>query len=242
MIDMIKKFGEDINSAIEKDPAALGVVDALLNYPGIQAAMAYRVSNRLWHKDKKVIARFVSSVTRSITGIEIHPAARIGRRFFIDHGMGVVIGETAIIGDDVTIYHGVTLGGTSLHREKRHPTIGNNVVIGAGAKVLGPIKVGDGAKIGSNSVITKDVENNDTIIGIPGRSFRKMHTHSIDGTFDFQSGFNAYGHVKGAMDPISETLTSINSRLCSLENTPLANLNIPASNTEKAAKCDIETQ
>ena len=154
---MIKRILEDIDTAKAKDPAARNRLEIALTYPGVHAVWGYRISHFLWRINLKLIARIHSNLLRSATGIEIHPAAKIGRRFFIDHGMGVVIGATAVVGDDVMIYHDVTLGARGLSSGKRHPTIGNNVVIGAGARVLGDIKVGEGAKISANMVVTKDV-------------------------------------------------------------------------------------
>ena len=154
---MIKRILEDIDTAKAKDPAARNRLEVALTYPGVHALWGHRISHFLWRINLKLIARIHSNLLRSATGIEIHPAAKIGRRFFIDHGMGVVIGATAVVGDDVMIYHDVTLGARGVGSGKRHPTIGNNVVIGAGARVLGDIKVGEGAKISANMVVTKDV-------------------------------------------------------------------------------------
>ncbi len=154
---MIKRILEDIDTAKAKDPAARNRLEIALTYPGVHAVWGHRISHFLWRINLKLIARIHSNLLRSATGIEIHPAAKIGRRFFIDHGMGVVIGATAIVGDDVMIYHDVTLGARGIGSGKRHPTIGNNVVIGAGARVLGDIKVGEGAKISANMVVTKEV-------------------------------------------------------------------------------------
>ena len=154
---MIKRILEDIDTAKAKDPAARNRLEIALTYPGVHAIWGHRISHFLWHINLKLIARIHSNLLRSATGIEIHPAAKIGRRFFIDHGMGVVIGATAVVGDDVMIYHDVTLGARGIGSGKRHPTIGNNVVIGAGARVLGDIKVGEGAKISANMVVTKEV-------------------------------------------------------------------------------------
>jgi serine O-acetyltransferase len=154
---MIKRILEDIDTAKAKDPAARNRLEIALTYPGVHALWGHRISHFLWRINLKLIARIHSNLIRSATGIEIHPAAKIGRRFFIDHGMGVVIGATAVVGDDVMIYHDVTLGARGISSGKRHPTIGNNVVIGAGARVLGDIKVGEGAKISANMVVTKDV-------------------------------------------------------------------------------------
>lgn len=166
---LFSEIKEDIKAIFERDPAARSTLEIIFCYPGFHARLFHRFAHKLWNMKLYFLARFVSHISRFLTGIEIHPGAKIGRRFFIDHGMGVVIGETAEIGDDVTIYHGVTLGGVSLNKGKRHPTIGNGVVIGSGAKVLGPFRVGDGAKIGSNSVVIKEVPDKATVVGIPGR-------------------------------------------------------------------------
>ena len=163
---MFARLREDIRSVFDRDPAARSAWEVLTCYPGVHAAMAHRLAHWLWGHRLRWLARFTSNVARTLTGIEIHPGATIGRRFFIDHGMGVVIGETAVIGDDVTLYHGVTLGGTSWNKGKRHPTLENGVVIGAGAKVLGPITIGAGAKVGSNAVVVKDVPSGATAVGI----------------------------------------------------------------------------
>ena len=160
---------EDVRVAFERDPAARNLFEVLVSYPGVHALLFHRFAHRLWHRGWKNLARFVSHLGRFLTGIEIHPGATVGRRFFIDHGMGVVIGETSEIGDDVTLYQGVTLGGISLRREKRHPTVEDCVIIGAGATVLGPVVVGRSSKIGSGSVVVKDVPANSTVVGVPGK-------------------------------------------------------------------------
>ncbi|MCM8817902.1 MAG: serine O-acetyltransferase [Candidatus Omnitrophica bacterium] len=170
---MFERIKEDIKVVFERDPAARNVLEVLTSYPGLHAIWIHRVSHFFWQKGAKTLARIISHINRFLTGIEIHPGAKIGRRFFIDHGMGVVIGETSEIGEDVLMYQGVVLGGTSLKKEKRHPTVGNNVVIGAGAILLGPIKIGDGAKIGAGSVVVKDVPEGTTVVGIPARVVEK---------------------------------------------------------------------
>ncbi|MCM8772486.1 MAG: serine O-acetyltransferase [candidate division WOR-3 bacterium] len=170
---MFERIKEDIKVVFERDPAARNVFEVITSYPGLHAIWFHRVAHFFWRKGAKTLARIISHINRFLTGIEIHPGAKIGRRFFIDHGMGVVIGETAEIGDDVLMYQGVVLGGTSLKKGKRHPTIGNNVVIGAGAILLGPIKVGDGAKIGAGSVVVKDVPEGTTVVGVPARVVEK---------------------------------------------------------------------
>lgn len=166
---MFKQIADDVRVALEKDPSARNFFEVLVCYPGVHALIFYRINHQLWNFGFKFLARLLSFFARWLTGIEIHPGAKIGRRFFIDHGMGVVIGETAEVGDNVFIYHGVTLGGVSTKRGKRHPTIGNNVVIGAGAQVLGPIKIGNNTKVGSGSVVLQQVPDNSTVIGVPGR-------------------------------------------------------------------------
>jgi serine O-acetyltransferase len=166
---MFRTVREDIRTIFDRDPAARSLVEVLLCYPGLHALWNHRVAHFFWTHRLKLLGRMVSHCSRFFTGIEIHPGAKIGRRFFIDHGMGVVIGETAEIGDDVLMYQGVVLGGTSLEKHKRHPTIGNRVVIGAAAVVLGPITVGDGARVGANSVVVNPVPPDVTVVGIPGK-------------------------------------------------------------------------
>ena len=159
----------DLQVPVERDPAARGYLDVILSYPGFHAIVAHRLIHELWRARIPLLPRFLSNLVRFATGIEIHPAARIGKRFFIDHGMGVLIGETAEVGNDVTLYKGVTLGGTSLAGEKRHPTLGNDVVVGTNASILGAITIGDGARVGAGSVVVRDVPPNSTVVGIPGR-------------------------------------------------------------------------
>lgn len=166
---MFQTLREDFRVVFERDPAVRGVFEILLCYPGFHAVLFYRLAHWFWTRKFYLAGRFTSHVGRFLTGIEIHPGAQIGKGFFIDHGMGVVIGETAEIGENCTLYHGVTLGGTSWAKEKRHPTLGNNVIIGSGAKVLGPFTVGNDSKIGSNSVVVKEVPENSTVVGIPGK-------------------------------------------------------------------------
>lgn len=166
---MFSQIRDDINSVFDRDPAARSSLEVLFCYPGLHAVWLHRIAHRFWLLQLFFLGRFISQFSRFVTGIEIHPGAKIGKRFFIDHGMGVVIGETAEIGDDVTIYHGVTLGGVTWDKVKRHPTLEDKVVIGSGAKVLGPFTVGRGARIGSNSVVVKEVPPNATVVGIPGK-------------------------------------------------------------------------
>ncbi|MCD6581835.1 MAG: serine O-acetyltransferase [Desulfuromusa sp.] len=166
---MFSQLKEDLKVVFERDPAVRSVFEIIFCYPGFHVMIFYRLAHWLWNNNMKFLGRLVSHFGRFMTGIEIHPGATIGRGFFIDHGMGVVIGETAEIGENCTLYHGVTLGGTSWAKEKRHPTLGNNVIIGSGAKILGPFTVGDDSKIGSNSVVVKEVPATATVVGIPGR-------------------------------------------------------------------------
>ena len=166
---MFRKIKEDIQSVYDRDPAARSTLEILLAYPGLHALWGHRINHWLWNQGIKTPARFGSHLMRFFTGIEIHPGASIGKKFFIDHGMGVVIGETAEIGDDVTLYHGVTLGGVSHEKGKRHPTLGNKVVVGAGAKVLGNIHIGDDSRIGANAVVVKSVPPNSVVVGVPGQ-------------------------------------------------------------------------
>ena len=175
MAVLFKTLREDIQTVFAKDPAARSAMEVIFCYPGVHALWFHRLAHFLWRHKLRFLARFLSHINRFLTGIEIHPGAKIGRRFFIDHGAGVVIGETAEVGDDVLMYQGVVLGGTSLRKEKRHPTIGNNVVMGTGAVALGAITIGDGARIGSGSVVVKSVPPGATVVGIPGRIVEDRH-------------------------------------------------------------------
>ena len=167
-MSLFKNLYDDAKNIVNKDPACRNIMEAILLYPGFHAILFHRISHYFYVRKYFFIARLISQISRHITGIEIHPGAKIGKRLFIDHGMGIVIGETSIIGDDCTIYHNSTLGGTGKEKNKRHPEIGNNVMVGAGAKVLGPIKIGDNVKIGANSVVLKNIQENSTVVGIPG--------------------------------------------------------------------------
>ena len=180
---MFRTIREQIDTIFREDPAAKSVLEIVLCYPGFHAILAHRVAHRLYRGGFTLLARVISQISRFFTGIEIHPGARIGQRFFIDHGMGVVIGETAEIGNDVLLYQGVTLGGTGKERGKRHPSVGNDVVIGTGAKVLGNIFIGDGARIGAGSVVVSAVPDHSTVVGVPGRVVRKRGvdpTHKLE--------------------------------------------------------------
>lgn len=208
MFDRVK---QDIKCVFERDPAARNLWDVLTTYPGVHAIIWYRLAHFLWGKGLKWLARFIATTARWFTGIEIHPAAKIGERVFIDHGMGVVIGETAEIGNDCTLYHGVTLGGTSWKEGKRHPTLGERVVVGAGAKILGPIYVGDDARIGSNAVVVKDVPQDKTVVGIPGRIVHKTDDQQRKKREKMAQkiGFDAYGVTQDADDPVEKAIYSL---------------------------------
>ncbi len=202
---------EDVRSVFARDPAARNVFEILTCYSGVQAVLFYRLTHFLWRYKLYWLARFISTFARWFTGIEIHPGAVIGRRFFIDHGMGVVIGETAIIGDDCMLYHGVTLGGTTWDKVKRHPTLKNGVVIGAGAKILGPVTLGENVRVGSNSVVVRSIEDNETVVGIPGRIVRQK---AEDGdSFDSYAA-NSSGTSN---DPTIQAVNSLIERLSEME-------------------------
>jgi serine O-acetyltransferase len=198
---MFNRLREDLASVFERDPAARSALEIVTCYPGFHALQMHRFSHWCWSRGLHWVGRFASHLGRALTGIEIHPGATIGRRVFIDHGMGVVIGETAEIGDDTTLYHGVTLGGTSWNKGKRHPTLGKSVVVGAGAKILGPIMIGDGARIGSNAVVVKDVPAGATVVGIPGRI--------VEAGAQASTRFAAYAVVQNQDDPMSKAMNEL---------------------------------
>ena len=202
---MFSRLREDIRSVFARDPAARTTWEVLTCYPGVHAVILHRLANRLWCAQLRWMGRFVSHVARFLTGIEIHPGATIGRRFFIDHGLGVVIGETAVVGDDVTLYHGVTLGGTSWNKGRRHPTLEDGVVIGAGAKVLGPITVGARAKVGSNAVVVKDVPSGTTAVGNPARIIEPGQAQAREEKAS-QMGFSAYAIANNQDDPLAKAI------------------------------------
>lgn len=212
---MFERVREDIQSVFHRDPAARNALEVLTCYPGLHAVWLHRLAHGLWTSGWKWLARLVSNFGRWMTGIEIHPGARIGRRFFIDHGMGIVIGETAEIGDDVTLYQGVTLGGTTWNKGKRHPTLGNNVVVGAGAKVLGPFTVGEGAKVGSNAVVTKEVPPGATVVGIPGRIIMREDSEqqAKRQAMAEKLGFDAYGVSQDMPDPVARAIGQLLAHL-----------------------------
>lgn len=219
---MFARLKEDIRTVMQRDPAARGTFEVLTNYPGLHALLLHRVAHWLWKSDCYWLGRSLSTFTRWLTGIEIHPGATIGRRFFIDHGMGVVVGETAIIHDDVTLYHGATLGGTSpnkgkdhpANQGKRHPTLHDGVVVGAGARILGPFVIGEGAKIGSNAVVVKEVPPGATVVGIPGRIVKRRE--DVDPRHQAiaeKMGFDAYAVTEGMPDPTAQAITAMMSHI-----------------------------
>lgn len=206
---MFKTLRSDIQGVLARDPAARNVLEILLCYPGLHAVWGHRLSHWLWRHGLKLPARMVSHVARGLTGIEIHPGATIGPGFFIDHGMGVVIGETAEVGADVTLYHGVTLGGTSLAKGKRHPTLGDRVVVGAGAKILGAITIGEDSRIGANAVVVKSVPPNSVVVGVPGQIVKRSKPHTAKDAPDLEHTVMP--------DTIGATVTSLLSRVETLE-------------------------
>jgi serine O-acetyltransferase len=218
---MFRSIREDIKSVYARDPAARNALEIITNYPGLHAIWLHRLNHKLWGWGWYWLARTLSNIGRFITGVEIHPGATLGRRVFIDHGMGVVIGETANIGNDVTLYHGVTLGGTSWKAGKRHPTLEDNVVVGAGAKVLGPITMGQGAKIGSNSVVVKDVPADATVVGIPGRII--VAKPSVDESGERAKiakkyGFDAYAVSDENPDPVANAIGLLLEHVHQMDN------------------------
>jgi serine O-acetyltransferase len=204
---MFETLRRDIQAARERDPAARSTLEILFCYPGIHALSHHRIAHWFWRRGLLFIGRFISHLSRFVTGIEIHPAARLGPGLFIDHGMGVVIGETTEVGENVTIYQGVTLGGTSLERKKRHPTIGNNVIIGAGTKILGPFSIGDNSKIGSGSVVVKEIPPNSVVVGVPGRVIYRDGKKVTEMDFDWTN----------LPDPVAQALHCLIDRVDELE-------------------------
>ena len=205
---MFGKIRRDIQAVRERDPAARSTFEVLLCYPGVHALALHRVAHAIWRRGWTITARFLSHIARFLTGIEIHPAARLGPGLFIDHGMGVVIGETAEVGENVTLLQGVTLGGTSLKREKRHPTLGDNVVVGAGAKIIGAFKIGDGSRIGAGSVVVREVPTNSVVVGVPGRvTYRDGQR--VEGGIDLDQ--------TDLPDPVSKAIEQLVERIRALE-------------------------
>jgi serine O-acetyltransferase len=232
---MFDRIREDIRCVFDRDPAARSVWEVFTCYPGFHALLFHRFSHWLWCGGLIWLARFTSHITRFLTGVEIHPGATIGRRVFIDHGMGVVIGETAEIGDDCTLYHGVTLGGVSWNKGKRHPTLGQRVVVGAGAKILGPFVVGDGAKVGSNSVVVKAVPPGATVVGIPARI---VEAHAPEAG---RMSFDAYAVSGNLDDPLNQVLLTLGSRTEDLDG-HLAEILKRLNDLEKSQVKHVDTE
>lgn len=247
---MFNRIKEDIACVFDRDPAAQTVFEVITTYPGFHAVLIHRVSHFFWVAEFRWIARFIAHMGRWLTGIEIHPGAIIGRRFFIDHGMGVVIGETAVIGDDCTLYHGVTLGGTSWDKGKRHPTLHNGVVIGAGAKVLGPIDIGENARVGSNSVVLKPVPADATVVGIPGHIVdpKSKATAVERDKIAYKMGFHAYGATTDMPDPIAYAINHMLDHIHEMDRQIEtlqkalndAGIKYPESHISKLDGCEIE--
>ena len=209
VLTFLEQAREDVQSVLERDPAARSAAEVALLYPGVHAVWAHRVSSQLWNAGAYLPARAVSQAARALTGIEIHPGATLGPRVFIDHGAGVVIGETAIVGADVTIYLGVTLGGTSLSPGNRHPTVGDRVTIGAGAKILGDIEVGDDSRIGANAVLVRSVDHDSVVVGVPGQVVARAGVHTARPRFDAQD--------RNAPDPVGSAVQELLARVQRLE-------------------------
>ncbi|MGZ8242985.1 serine O-acetyltransferase [Methylomagnum sp.] len=233
---LLARMREDVTCVFARDPAARSVAEILLTYPGVHAVLLHRVSHKLWNAGWKFTARWLSAVCRWLTNVDIHPGAKIGRRFFIDHGAGVVIGETAEVGDDCTLYHGVTLGGTSWNKEKRHPTLGNGVLIGAGAKILGPITLGDSVRVGANSVVNKNVPACCTVVGIPGRI---VHRKGVK--IQHPTGIDLDHHL--IPDPVGKALHCLVERLDKMERQQAKQKKVeikPMVAANSCAECEAE--
>lgn len=217
---MFERLKEDIQVVFERDPAARSTLETLLASPGLHAIIAHRINHRLWNGGFNLLARFGSHLARFLTGVEIHPGAKIGRRLFIDHGMGIVIGETTEIAEDCSIYHGVTLGGTTWQKGKRHPTLERGVIIGAGAKVLGPITLGEGSRIGSNAVVVKDVPAGATVVGVPGHVVTRRKAEDREAQREAMAkkiGFDAYAERKDMPDPVQNAIDTMLDHMHTLE-------------------------
>jgi serine O-acetyltransferase len=227
---LFAQWYEDVHCVFARDPAARSVWEILLTYSGVHAVLIHRISYRLWHANWKFSARFLAAFAKWMTQVDIHPAATIGRRLFIDHALGVVIGETAEIGNDVTLYHGVTLGGTTWHKVKRHPTLGDNVLVGAGAKILGPITLGNNVRVGANSVVVKDVPPCCTVVGIPGRIIQSKGTQ-----IQHPSGINLNHHE--IPDPVGKAIACLLERIDELE----AKQAVTVTKEENCSSCEAET-
>ncbi len=227
---LFEQMKEDVLCVFARDPAARNLPEVLMIYPGVHAVLIYRLSHRLWLSKWKFTARWLSFIGRLLTNVDIHPGAQIGQRLFIDHGAGVVIGETAEIGNDVTLYHGVTLGGTSWNKEKRHPTLGNNVLVGAGAKILGPIRLGDNVRVGANSVVNKNVPACCTVVGIPGRI---VHRKGVQ----IQNAFGIELDHHLIPDPVGKALHCLVERVDKMEKR-ISKASRPAKND--CAHCEAD--
>lgn len=225
------QWSEDIQCVFDRDPAARNTLEILLTYPGVHALLINRLTHRLWKAKFFGLARFLGFISRMISNVDIHPGATIGHRLFIDHGAGVVIGETAVIGDDVTLYHGVTLGGTTWNKEKRHPTLGNKVLIGAGAKVLGNITLGDSVRVGANSVVVKDVPACCTVIGIPGRIIQRKGLK-----IQLDNGIDLDHHL--VPDPVGKAINCLIERIEQLESDQK---NFARKPVDSCEQCDADT-
>lgn len=249
---MFKTMREDIDVVFRRDPAARSTWEVLTCYPGLHALWGHRFAHWLWNNGLKWLARLLSHINRWLTAIEIHPGAKIGRRFFIDHGLGIVIGETTIIGDDCTLYQGVTLGGTSWDPGKRHPTLESGVVVGAGAKILGPFTVGENARIGSNAVVVQEVPAGATMVGVPARAVRAQRDPSDRMVALAQKlGFDAYGVTKDSPDPVADAIAAMLDHIHSMDerlshlckalhqlDSRLPELDIPELNLEGFEDCE----
>jgi len=236
---MFRHLREDIRAVFDRDPAARSFWEVLTCYPGIHALILHRIAHWLWGHRLRWLARFTAHISRFLTGIEIHPGATIGRRFFIDHGMGVVIGETALIGNDVTLYHGVTLGGTSWNKGKRHPTLEDGVVIGAGAKVLGPITIAAGVRVGSNAVVTKAVPAGATAVGNPARILDRSEQSKQREAQAEKMGFSAYAVGRDQDDPLAK---AIHGLLDHAAETDRRFASLLKELDAQGVKCDAEVQ
>lgn len=225
---------EDLDCVFQRDPAARSKVEVVMTYPGVHALLVHRLAHRLWQSGWRFSARLLSSLGRTLTNVDIHPGATIGRRFFIDHGAGVVIGETSEVGDDVTLYHGVTLGGTSWNKGRRHPALGDGVVVGAGAKILGPIAVGARVRVGANSVVVKDVPADRTVVGVPGRIVDSFAGSGPGTPPDHLGGINLDHNL--LPDPVAKSIACLIERIEMLEK-DLAELRHEPPPSEHSGKC-----
>jgi serine O-acetyltransferase len=232
-----RQIAEDIRCVFDRDPSARTYLEIMTTYPGVHAIMIHRLANILWRHKWLYLSRLISYISRVWTSIDIHPGANIGRRLFIDHGTGVVIGETAEVGDDVTIYHGVTLGGVSWNRGKRHPTLGNKVVVGAGAKILGPIEIGDYARVGANSVVISSVPEGKTVVGIPGKVVVQQSSSKNNETNEIDLNHHLIP------DPVADAISCLLERIRLLEQEiSIQHKNLPTKAKEKSCKqCNAET-